>query len=164
MRQHVYKDFRCQYNLQSDVPSSPDPLQEKNIFGPSLFRPIDNLLPFSYFSRNSWEGSKSDLIKPKLLTHVEGLNSPLWEDKPSPCRGYDLTKALNSYNLSYPKLLPQFGLPDKGRAIKGLVVCNNRDLYTLGLQNGLALSIYQPSPEVLIVYKQLPSQRCGEID
>ena len=44
----------------------------------------------------------------------------------------------------------QLGLPDKGRAIKGLVVCNNRDLEPLDLQNGLALGWYQPSPEVLI--------------
>ncbi len=95
---------------------------------------------------------------------MEGLNSPLWEEKPSPCRGYDLTKALNPYNLSYPKLLPQFGLPDKGKLIKGLVICNTRDLDTLGLQKGLALGSYQPSPEVLILYKLLPRQRCGEID
>ena len=40
----------------------------------------------------------------------------------------------------------QFGLPDKGRAIKGLVVCNSCDLEPLDLLNG-----YQPSPEVLIV-------------
>ncbi len=33
-------------------------------------------------------------------------------------------------------------LPDKGRAIKGLIDCK---------LNGLALSYYQPSPEVLIV-------------
>ena len=38
--------------------------------------------------------------------------------------------------------------PDKGRAIKGLVVCNNKDLEPLNLQNGLALGCYQPSPEV----------------
>ncbi len=45
----------------------------------------------------------------------------------------------------------QLGLPDKGRAIKGLVVCNNWDLEPLDLLNGLALGCYQPSPEVLIV-------------
>ncbi len=45
----------------------------------------------------------------------------------------------------------QLGLPDKGRAIKGLVVCNNGDLEPLDLQNGLALGCYQSSPEVLIV-------------
>ncbi len=39
-------------------------------------------------------------------------------------------------------------LPDKGRAIKGLVVCNSRDLEPLDLQNSLALGCYQPSPEV----------------
>ncbi len=45
----------------------------------------------------------------------------------------------------------QLGLPDKGRAIKGLVVCNNLDLEHLDLRNGLALGCYQTSPEVLIV-------------
>ncbi len=45
----------------------------------------------------------------------------------------------------------QLRLPDKGRAIKGLVVCNNRDLEPLDLQNGLALDCSQPSAEVLIV-------------
>ncbi len=43
----------------------------------------------------------------------------------------------------------QLGLPDKGCIIKGLVVCNNRDLDPLDLQNGLALVCYQPSPEAL---------------
>ncbi len=45
----------------------------------------------------------------------------------------------------------QLRLPDKGRAIKGLVVCNNWDLEPLDLLNGRALGCYQPSPEVLIV-------------
>ncbi len=40
-------------------------------------------------------------------------------------------------------------LPDKGRAIKGLVVCNDWDLEPLDLLNGLALGFYQPSPGVL---------------
>ena len=44
----------------------------------------------------------------------------------------------------------QLELPDKGRAIKGLVVCNNWDLEPLDLLNGLALQCYQPSPEVLL--------------
>ena len=44
----------------------------------------------------------------------------------------------------------QLGLPDKGRAIKGLVVCNSWDLEPLDLLNGLALGCYQPSPEVLL--------------
>ncbi len=48
--------------------------------------------------------------------------------------------------------LAQLGLPDKGRAIHGLVVCNNWDLEPLYLLNGVALCCYQPSPEVLIVY------------
>ena len=39
---------------------------------------------------------------------------------------------------------------EKGRAIKGLVVCNNWDLEPL---DGLALGFYQPSPEVLIVWR-----------
>ncbi len=45
----------------------------------------------------------------------------------------------------------QLGLPDKGRAIKGLVVFNNWDLEPLNLLNGLALGCYKPSPELLIV-------------
>ena len=45
----------------------------------------------------------------------------------------------------------QLGIPDKGRAIKELVVCNNWDLEPLDLLNGLTLGCYQPSPEVLIV-------------
>ena len=43
----------------------------------------------------------------------------------------------------------QLGLPDKGRAIKGFVVCNNLDLEPLDLLNCLALGCYIPSPEVL---------------
>ena len=44
----------------------------------------------------------------------------------------------------------QLGLPDKGRAIKGLVVCYSWDLRHLDKLNGLALG-YQPSPEVGLV-------------
>ena len=40
----------------------------------------------------------------------------------------------------------QLGLPDKGRTIKELVVCNNWDLEPLDLLNGLALGCYQPAP------------------
>ncbi len=46
----------------------------------------------------------------------------------------------------------QLGLPDKGRAINGLVFCDNWDVEPLELLNVLALGCYQPSPEVLIVY------------
>ena len=53
----------------------------------------------------------------------------------------------------------QLGLPNKGRAIKGLVVCNNWYLEPLDLQNGLALGCYQPSPEVSIVYITTDSYR-----
>ena len=35
----------------------------------------------------------------------------------------------------------QLGLPDKGRAIKGLVVCKSMDLEPLDLLNGLALVV-----------------------
>ncbi len=45
----------------------------------------------------------------------------------------------------------QLRLPDKGCAIKGLVVCNNWDLEPLDILNGLALGCYQSSPEVLII-------------
>ena len=40
----------------------------------------------------------------------------------------------------------QLGIPDKGRAIKGLVVCNDWDLEPLDLLKGLALDCYQPFP------------------
>ena len=43
----------------------------------------------------------------------------------------------------------QLGLTDKGRAIQGLVFCNDWGLEALDLLNGLALGCYQPSPEVL---------------
>ncbi len=36
----------------------------------------------------------------------------------------------------------QFGLPDKGRVTKELVVCNDWDLEPLDLLNGLALGCY----------------------
>ena len=42
----------------------------------------------------------------------------------------------------------QLGLPEKGRAIKRLVVCYSWDLEPLDLLNGLALGYYHPSPEV----------------
>ena len=42
----------------------------------------------------------------------------------------------------------QSGLPDKVRAIKGLITCNGLDIELLDLLNGLALGCYQPSPEV----------------
>ncbi len=42
----------------------------------------------------------------------------------------------------------QLGLPDKYRAIKVLVVCNNWDLEPQDLLKGLALGYYRPSPEV----------------
>ncbi len=44
----------------------------------------------------------------------------------------------------------QLSLPDKGCAIKGLVVCNNWDIEPLDLLNDLTLGCYQPSPEVWI--------------
>ncbi len=54
----------------------------------------------------------------------------------------------------------ELGLPDKGRAIKWLVDCNNWDLEPLDLLNGLALGCYQPSPpEVLIVLVSLTHAR-----
>ncbi len=42
----------------------------------------------------------------------------------------------------------QLGLPDNGRAIKWLVVCNDWDLLPLDLQNGMALGCYQAFPDV----------------
>ncbi len=37
----------------------------------------------------------------------------------------------------------QIGLPEKGCAIKGLVVCENKDLEPLDMLNGLSLGYYQ---------------------
>ena len=54
-----------------------------------------------------------------------------------------------------PQYHAQLWLPDKGRAIKGLVVCNNWALEPFDQLNGLALGHYQPSPEVLIIYKDV---------
>ena len=45
----------------------------------------------------------------------------------------------------------QLGPPDKGLAIKWLVVYYDWDLEPLDLLNGLALGCYQPSFEVLIL-------------
>ncbi len=42
----------------------------------------------------------------------------------------------------------QLGLPDKGRAIKGLVVCYGWDLEPLDLLNGLTLGCYQSFSDV----------------
>ena len=42
----------------------------------------------------------------------------------------------------------QLGLQDKGRAIKGLDVCNDFELELLDLINGLVLGCYQLSPVV----------------
>ncbi len=49
----------------------------------------------------------------------------------------------------------QLGHPDKGCAIKGLVICNDWDLVPLNLINSLAIGCYQPSPEILIVLLKL---------
>ena len=53
----------------------------------------------------------------------------------------------------------QLGLPDKGCAIKVLVVCNSWDLEPLDLLNGLALGCFQPSPKeiVLLSFKNIDS-------
>ncbi len=45
----------------------------------------------------------------------------------------------------------QLGLPDKGHAIKWLIVCNKLGYRAFEPAIGLALGSYQPSPEVLIV-------------
>ncbi len=54
-----------------------------------------------------------------------------------------------------PQYHAQVRLPNKGRAIKELVVCNNWDIERLDLLNSVALGCYQPSPEVLIVLCEL---------
>ncbi len=46
----------------------------------------------------------------------------------------------------------QLELPDKGRAIKGLVVCNILDLEPWDLLNGLTLGCFPPCPEVGLVF------------
>ncbi len=46
----------------------------------------------------------------------------------------------------------ELGLPDKDRAIKGMVVCNSCNLEQFDLLNGLALDCYLPSPEVWVMY------------
>ncbi len=46
----------------------------------------------------------------------------------------------------------QLGLPDRGRAMKGLAVCNVLDQEPLDPLNGLALGCYQPYHEVWIVF------------
>ncbi len=63
---------------------------------------------------------------------------------------------INSMRMPWPQTgatqyNAQCGLPDKGRAIKELVVCNSWDLEPWDLHNGRALNCNQPSPEVLIV-------------
>ncbi len=45
-----------------------------------------------------------------------------------------------------PQYPAQLGIPDKGRATNGLVVCNYWDLEPLDLLNGQALGCYQPPP------------------
>ncbi len=40
----------------------------------------------------------------------------------------------------------QFGLPDKGREIKGLIVCNSWDLEPLYIKNGQALRLLLTVP------------------
>ncbi len=49
----------------------------------------------------------------------------------------------------------QFGLQNKGRAIKGLVISYSWDLEPLYLLNGLALGCYQPSSLVYLVINKV---------
>ncbi len=49
----------------------------------------------------------------------------------------------------------QLELPDKGRAIKGLVVWNSWYLEPWDLLNGLALGCYHPFPEVWLICKYI---------
>ena len=55
----------------------------------------------------------------------------------------------------------QLGLPDKGRAIKWLVVCNDWDLEPLDLLNGLTLGCYQPSSWVLFIPQETLDNKLG---
>ena len=58
-----------------------------------------------------------------------------------------------SGGMPWPNTLPcTIRIPDKGRAIKGLIVCcNGWDLEPLDLPKGLALGCYPPSPKVWFV-------------
>ncbi len=53
----------------------------------------------------------------------------------------------------------QLGLPDKCRAIKGLVVRNDWDLEPLYLLSGLALGCYKPSSPVVVITLVVLSHR-----
>ena len=44
----------------------------------------------------------------------------------------------------------QLGLPDRGRTIKGLFLCNSWDFSAFGLLQRVALRCYQPSLELII--------------
>ena len=44
----------------------------------------------------------------------------------------------------------KLGLPDRGRAIKGLFLCNSWDFSAFGLLQRVALRCYQPSLELII--------------
>ena len=59
-----------------------------------------------------------------------------------------MSRLMNDLALVIGNYLEQLGLLDKGRAIKGLVVCSSWDLEPWDLLNGLALGCYQPSLEV----------------
>ncbi len=79
---------------------------------------------------------------------------------------------INSMSRGMPThYYAQLGPQKEGRAIKGLVVCNNLDLEPLDLINGLALGCYQPFPWLIVycrlrekawsVMLQLAVLRCG---
>ena len=54
----------------------------------------------------------------------------------------DMSRGMPWFQTGATQYHEQLGLPDKGHAIKGLVVCNEWDLETLDLPNGLALGCF----------------------
>ncbi len=76
---------------------------------------------------------------------ILGPNRFIAKDVKSCTYGVTLTEWVGKCLTQYHA---ELGLPDKGRAINGLVVvCNDCDIEPLDLLNGLALGCYQPSPD-----------------
>ena len=122
----------------------------------SIFWPQNNsLLFFLFFKENIFlalaGGSKlvspipkGSIICPNRTIAKDVSKAAMSDAIKSKIRGIALVpKRRNSIPCT-----AQVGLPDKGCAIKVLIVCNSWDLEPWNLLNGLALGFYQPSPEV----------------
>ncbi len=68
----------------------------------------------------------------------------------------DINSMSRGNALAQTQYNAQLVLPDKSRAVKGLVVCYDRDLEPLDLLNSLDLGCYQPSSEVLLIVTASP--------